>query len=213
MEPQGDAAAGLWGPGEEEREDAAAAGRRVAAPWLGPWLAPLPRPPSQFPPVARLRLGGWSRAGRGLRVALARRAGVMGQGGVELVVRGVPGGGRLDRDRSKLAGEGAPSAAKLLAGGRDGHAVAGVRHPPLVECVRRGVRRPCPPRRPPRLPGPASSSPSLRCPLSLTPAPASCLAPSAVPGPLGPRPDPLGLQLPSTPACLATTPVPLFSPR
>uniref|UniRef100_A0A4X1SEZ8 Transmembrane protein 164 n=1 Tax=Sus scrofa TaxID=9823 RepID=A0A4X1SEZ8_PIG len=41
---------------------------------------------------------------------------------------GVPGGGRLDRDGSKLARRGR-SAAKLLAGGRDGHAVAGVSDP------------------------------------------------------------------------------------
>lgn len=184
-------------------------GGPMARPLAGPASPPSLSVSSRRPPAPRGLVPGGPRAEGGA----GPEGGCDGPGGVELVVRGVPGGGRLDRDRSKLAGEGAPSAAKLLAGGRDGHAVAGVRHPPLVECVRRGVRRPCPPRRPPRLPGPASSSPSLRCPLSLTPAPASCLAPSAVPGPLGPRPDPLGLQLPSTPACLATTPVPLFSPR
>lgn len=170
--PRGTRRPVLGGPDEEEREDGAvAAGRRVAAPWPGPWLAPRPRPPSRLPPAARLRLGGWSGAGGGLRVALARRAGVRGQGGWSWGFGGVPRGGRLDRDCSKLAGEGAPSAAKLLAGGRDGHAVAGVRPPPpLVEWLRRGVRRPCPPRRPPRLPSPASFSPSLRVsPLSLTP--------------------------------------------
>lgn len=79
-----------------------------------------------------------------------------GQGGWSWGFGSVPGGGRLDRDRSKLAGEGAPSAAKLLAGGRDGHAVAGVRHPPPS----RGVRET---RSPASLPSPSPSPPARPC--------------------------------------------------
>lgn len=143
--------AGRCGGGSE-----AEGGGPLAQPLAGPASPPSFSASSRRPPVP----GGWSRADGGLRVALARRAGVRGQGGWSWGFGGVPGGGRLDQDRSKLTGEGARSAAKFLAGGRDGHAVAGVRHPPLVECVRRGVRRSCPPGRPPRLPGPSSSSPS-----------------------------------------------------
>uniref|UniRef100_A0A4W2GEL4 Transmembrane protein 164 n=1 Tax=Bos indicus x Bos taurus TaxID=30522 RepID=A0A4W2GEL4_BOBOX len=121
------------GAGRVARE-AAAPGRREGAgrsPAPG-WPGLPPAFPPSLPASSRRcpREGGRSRAGRGLGEVLpGGRA--SGAGGWSWGLGGVPGGGRLARDGSKLARRG-PSAAKLLAGGRDGHAVAGQR---LLESV------------------------------------------------------------------------------
>lgn len=62
--------------------------RQQGGGWRPHGRAPLPRLPSRLPPAARLRLRGWSRAGRGLRVALAPEGGSEGPRRVEPGVRG-----------------------------------------------------------------------------------------------------------------------------
>lgn len=125
----------------------------MARPLDGPGSPPSLSASSRRPPAP----GGLVPGGRRAEGGAGPEGGREGPGGWSWGFGGVPRGGRLDRDCSKLAGEGAPSAAKLLAGGRDGHAVAGVRHPPHLF---RGVAET---RSPASLPSPSPSPPARPC--------------------------------------------------
>lgn len=188
------------GRAQGRRGEAAAAGRRRGPP--GP--APAPGLPPAFPPSLLASSRHCPHEGQvpgepaRLGEVLPGGTGVW-EPGVGLGARGCTRGREAGRDGSRTAR--GPSAAKLLAGGRDGHRGCREVAIPCGGCVRRrGVRRPRQPRHPP---GPAPPA-LLLAPASLTVSPGFALrVPSAA------------LTLPASfprPCLLRHCPVP-FLPR
>lgn len=128
-----------------------------------PGLPGLP-PPPPLPAASsrrRLRQGGRSRAGRGRwgggGAARGRASGAGGGAGGSGVDPGAGG-----RPGTALNWPEGPLGAEVASWGQRRPRGCRSKRSPCGECVRRGVRRPCHPRRPPRLTGSASSSPGLR---------------------------------------------------